>query len=102
MNMKKEELEELREYYDNTSLAESVERSLPDDRVTDEVMVSTSIRLPRALMQEVRRHADAAGIPATTLIRQWVIDRVTASQDDAVVSVADLERFIAERSHPAA
>ena len=100
--MKKEELDELREYYDNTSLPESVERSIRDDRITDEVMVSTSIRLPRSLMQQVRQHAEAAGIPATTLMRQWVIDRVTATKDDTVVSVADLERLIAERSHPAA
>jgi predicted DNA binding CopG/RHH family protein len=100
--MKKDKLEELREYYDNASLPESVERSSRDDHVTDEVMVSTSIRLPRSLMEQVRQHAEAAGIPATTLIRQWVIDRVTASTDDAVVSVADLKRLIAERSHPAA
>lgn len=99
--MKKEELDELREHYDNTSLPESVDRSTPDDR-TVEVMVSTSIRLPRSLMQQVRRQAEAAGMPATTLIRQWVIERLSASKDDAVVSVADLERFIAERAHPAA
>jgi predicted DNA binding CopG/RHH family protein len=101
MTMKKEELDELREHYDNTSLPESVDRSTPDDR-TVEVMVSTSIRLPRSLMQQVRRQAEAAGMPATTLIRQWVIERLSASKDDAVVSVADLERFIAERAHPAA
>jgi hypothetical protein len=102
MTMKKKELDELREHYDNTSLPESVDRSTPDDRVADEVMVSTSIRLPRSLMQQVRRQAEAAGMPATTLIRHWVIDRLSATKDDAVVSVADLERFIAERSHPAA
>lgn len=100
--MKKEELDELRDYDDNSSLPESVERSTDDDRIAEEVMVSTSIRLPRSLMQQVRQHADVAGVPATTLIRQWVIDRVTSPKDDAVVSVADLERLIAERSHPAA
>jgi hypothetical protein len=102
MGMKKEKLDELREYYDNTSLPESVERSVHEERTVDEVMVSTSIRLPRSLMQQIRQHADAAGVPATTLMRQWVIDRVAAPKDDAVVSVADLERLIAERSHPAA
>jgi predicted DNA binding CopG/RHH family protein len=102
MTMKKKELDEFREHYDNTSLPESVDRSTPDDQTVDEVMVSTSIRLPRSLMQQVRQQAEAAGMPATTLIRQWVIDRIGASKDDAVVTVADLERFIAERSHPAA
>lgn len=100
--MDRNELEELREYYDNTSLPESVERAVLDDHCADEVMVSTSIRLPRPLMQQVRQRAQSAGVPATTLIRQWVIDRVAASEDDAVVSVADLQRLIAERSHPAA
>lgn len=100
--MDSNKLDELREYYDSTSLPESVERAVRDDRVADEVMVSTSIRLPRSLMQQVRQRAHAAGVPATTLIRRWVIDRLAASDDEAVVSVADLQRLIAERSHPAA
>jgi predicted DNA binding CopG/RHH family protein len=100
--MNGDKLEELRNYYDQTSLPESVERAQRDDRVTDEVMVSTSIRLPRSLMQQVRERAAAAGIPATTLMRQWVIDRLTASEAESVVSVDDLKRFIAERAHPAA
>jgi predicted DNA binding CopG/RHH family protein len=85
-----------------TSLPESVERAQRDDRVTDEVMVSTSIRLPQSLMRQIRERAAAAGIPATTLIRQWVIDRMTASEAESVISVDDLKRFIAERAHPAA
>lgn len=100
--MDRSELEELRDYYDTTGLPESVERSRYEDSRTDEVMVSTSIRLPRSLMQQVRERAAAAGVPATTLMRQWVTDQLAASPDDAVVSVADLERLIAERSHPAA
>ncbi len=100
--MNKDKLEELRGYYDGTSLPESVERAERDDRVTDEVMVSTSIRLPRSLMQQVRERAKATGVPATTLMRQWVIDRLTASPEESVVSVADLQKLIIERSHPAA
>lgn len=100
--MNGDKLEELRRYYQETSLPESVERAQRDDRVTDEVMVSTSIRLPRSLMQQVRERAAAAGVPATTLMRQWVIDRLTASEAESVISVDDLKRFIAERAHPAA
>jgi hypothetical protein len=53
--MDKNKLDGLREYYDTTDTAESVERAAWDERVVgpDEVMVSTSIRLPRSL--------DAAG-----------------------------------------
>ncbi|MGH8828706.1 MAG: hypothetical protein ACRDVZ_14150 [Jiangellaceae bacterium] len=75
-----------------------------DDRTipADEVMASTSIRLPGSLMRRVRERAAEAGVPATTLMREWVLDRLEARENDAVVSVADLQRLIAERSHPAA
>ncbi|MGQ0776927.1 MAG: hypothetical protein ACT4NY_21335 [Pseudonocardiales bacterium] len=46
-----------------------------DTDVVAEPMVVTSIRLPRPLMQRVRAQADAAGVPATALIRHWVEDR---------------------------
>jgi hypothetical protein len=100
--MNGDKFEELRSYYDQTSLPESVERAQRDDRTAEEVMVSTSIRLPRSLMQQVRERATTAGVPATTLMRQWVIDRLTASEAESVISVNDLQRFIAERAHPAA
>lgn len=100
--MDRDKIEELRAYYDQTSLPESVDRATLDDRTTDEVMVSTSIRLPRSLMARVRERAEAAGVPATALMRQWVLDRLAEPESEAVVSVADLERFIAERAHPAA
>lgn len=102
--MNKTKLDELREHYDNTDMSEAIERATLDDRTTptDEVMVSTSIRLPGSLMRRVRERAAEAGIPATTLMRQWVLDRLEARETNAVVSVADLQRLIAERSHPAA
>jgi predicted DNA binding CopG/RHH family protein len=97
-------LSELRRHFDATDLSQSIQDAELDDRILapDEVMVSTSIRLPRSLMQQVRARAAEAGIPATTLIRQWVIDRLRTHESEAVVSVADLQRLIAERSHPAA
>lgn len=100
--MDDETLDELRTYYDTTSLPDSVERAVLDERVADEVMVSTSIRLPRELMIRVRERAEDAGVPATTLMRQWIMDAITAPVTEAVVSVAELQRFLAERGHPAA
>ena len=84
--------------------AESVDSARWDDRVVgpDEVMVSTSIRLPRSLMQRVRERAAEAGVPATALMRQWVLDRLEAGEGDEVVPVADLRRLIAERARRAA
>jgi predicted DNA-binding protein len=102
--MDKKQIDELRNHYDTTDMTESIEEAQPDDRTIspDEVMVSTSIRLPRSLMQRVRERAAEAGVPTTTLMRQWIVDRLEVSEDGAVVSVADLQRLIAERSHPAA
>ena len=102
--MDKDKLEGLRDLYDVTDTAESVERARWDERVVgpDEVMVSTSMRLPRSLMQRVRERAAEAGVPATALMRQWVLDRLEAGEDEVVVPVADLKRLIAERARRAA
>jgi predicted DNA-binding protein len=102
--MDKNKLEGLRDLYDTVDTTESVERVQWDERVVgpDEVMVSTSIRLPRSLMQRVRQRAAEAGVPATALMRQWVLDRLEAGEDDQVVPVADLKRLIAERARRAA
>jgi hypothetical protein len=54
------------------------------------------------LVDKVRTQAAAMGIPATTLMRQWVIEKATNPPANAVVSVADLERFIAEHNRPVA
>ena len=90
-------LDDLRQHYDNAAL----ETAGKDDRVADEILVSTWIRLPKPLLDRVRLRAAEAGVPATTMMRQWIIDRLE-SQGEAVVSVADLEQFIAQRAHPAA
>lgn len=95
-------VEDLREYYDSTDMSDSIQRAAPDNRVADEIMISTSIRLPKSLMDQVRSQAEAAGIPTTTLMRQWIVERATADPNTAVVSVVDLRRLIAEHAHPAA
>jgi hypothetical protein len=70
--------------------------------VFGEVMVFTSIRLPQSLVDKVRAQATALGVPATTLMRQWVIEKAKTPAKNAVVSVAELERFIAEHNRPVA
>ncbi len=91
----------LRGYYDQTEMSEAIGRSLPEGPV-DEVLVSTSIRLTKTVMDRVRAHADLAGVPATALMRQWITDRLDAPQGQAVVTVSDLEQFIAARARTGA
>ncbi len=99
--MNDDKMNELRDYYDNTDVSDQFANAEPDTRTTDKVMVSTSIRLPQSLVDTVREQAAALGIPAT-LMRQWVIEKATTAPKDAVVSVAELERFIAEHNRPIA
>jgi predicted DNA binding CopG/RHH family protein len=100
--MNQDKLNKLRDYYDNTDVANEFTDAAMETHTTDEVMVSTSIRLPQSLVDKVRTQAAALGIPATTLMRQWVIEKATTPAANAVVSVADLERFIAEHNRPMA
>ena len=50
----------------------------------------------------MREQAAALGVPATTLMRQWVTEKASTPTTPAVVTVADLQRFIAEQAHPLA
>jgi hypothetical protein len=62
-------------FYDTTDVASEFANAGLDTRTTDEVMVSTSIRLRQSVIDKVRAKAADLGIPATTLMRQWVIER---------------------------
>lgn len=99
--MKNQQLQELRDYYDNTDMSDHISEATLDDRVTDEVMVSTSIRLPQSLVKKVRAKAKKAGIPATTLMRQWVEERIEvetaeAAPDDALIPASALMNLIGQ------
>ena len=100
--MDERKIAELREHYDNSDVADHFADARMQTQTADEVMVSTSIRLPRSLMNQVREQAAALGVPATALMRQWVVERAGNPAAAAVVSVADLQRFIAEQSRPVA
>jgi predicted DNA binding CopG/RHH family protein len=102
MSMNNDELTELRDYYDKTDVTDEFADAELDTRIADEVMVSTSIRLPQSLVAKVRAQAAALGIPATTLMRQWVVEKATTPQANAVVSVAELQQFIVEHNRPVA
>jgi len=95
-------IDELRDYYDTTDVAAHFTDATPDTHTTTDVLVSTSIRLPQTLVNQVRDQAATLGIPATTLMRQWVTEKATTPTVPAVVSVAELQRFIAEQAHPLA
>ncbi len=75
-----EELAEAAEHVESHDMAGVVDTAVWETDVAAKPMVVTSIRLPRPLMQRVRAQADAAGVPATALIRSWVEDRLVAQE----------------------
>lgn len=80
-------MSELREYYDHTDQAAALAEAT-HEIATGPVLVSTPIRLPKALMDAVRVRATAAGIPATALMRGWITARIEAENSSAQLRIA--------------
>jgi predicted DNA-binding protein len=85
------------------AIAEGDEADLPAPD-TDVPMVSRSLRLPVDLDQRIRQLAEARGVGATTLMRQFIEAGVAELDDTAVVPLADVRRVLATlaRQHRAA
>jgi predicted DNA-binding protein len=66
-----------------------------------EPMVSRGLRLPVSLDQRVRAAAERAGVPFSTLIREWIELGLTEMDDDRSVPLAALRRAIAHATQTA-
>jgi len=55
----------------DSDVSDALKTATKDDKVADEVPVSTSIRPPKPLLDRVRETAAEAGIPATTRGNGW-------------------------------
>lgn len=69
------DLAALREYYDTTSTAAELADTASGTWETDieaDPMVTTSLRLPKSLLDWVRQLAGELGVKPTALIRSWV------------------------------
>jgi predicted DNA-binding protein len=60
-----------------------------------EPMVSRGVRLPVSLDERVKAAAAKAGVPFSTLIREWIELGLTEMDDARTVTVAALRRAIA-------
>ena len=67
---------------------------VPDEPLPTAVVVR-SLRLPSALDRRLRAVAGQRGIPASTLVRQWVEAELAALEDDQLISRADAVRALA-------
>ncbi len=92
-------IDRLRKHYDSTDQSEALEGAVFEAGHGDDILVSTSIRLSKGTLDAVRARAKVAGVPATTLMREWIEACVLGGQEPMVVSVADLEKLIAATAH---
>ncbi|MBO1416181.1 hypothetical protein [Streptomyces sp. FH025] len=91
------ELEAIAEYYETHELTEDeIMGAEPGEPVAAEsVMIATSLRLPKPVMDEVRRRARERGLTPTAIMREW-IEAAVAVPDEVVplsVVVAAAARY---------
>lgn len=97
--MNEKEAAELRAYYDDTEVSDAVERGRWETDTTADPMVTTSLRLPKSVLDWVRAEAEAQQVKPTALIRRWIEDRrTTAAADPVVARLERLEQAVFHRA----
>ena len=93
----------LRQYYDTTDQSPMIERAVLETDVDPDPMVTTSLRLPKSLLDWVRGQAEEQGLKPTALLRRWVEERRRAPEsgpaiEDRLTAVERrLDELIADR-----
>jgi hypothetical protein len=64
---------------------------------TDQVMITTSLRLPKSIMDEVRARAEQRGVKPTALMREWIEAALADQTVDVPLSV--IAAAVAEYQH---
>jgi len=90
MSMDGKKLEEIANYYDTHELTEEqIEVMVPAEPV-DQLMIVTSVRLPKPLMDKLRVRAAEQGVKPTTLMRLLIEDALSDA-DTALAANATLK-----------
>jgi uncharacterized protein YdiU (UPF0061 family) len=94
----REQLERIAQEYETGDASADLERAEYDNSAVAEPMVTTSLRLPKPVMDAVRAAADARGIRPTALMREWVEQQLLdqASTGEQVVPISAVLAFLAE------
>lgn len=80
-----DELDRLARHYDDTDAADEIAAGRT---VAPQPMITTSLRLPRAVVDELRREAARRGVRYTSLLREIVERHVVGTFDEAPSSAA--------------
>lgn len=70
--MDEHKLARLRDHYDNTDLSTEIDRAHWETDVEPDPMVTTSLRLPKSVLDWVREQAEVEHVKPTALIRRWI------------------------------
>ena len=80
--MDEQERARLRDHYDHADLTTDVKRARWETDVDPDPMVTTSLRLPKSLLDWVRQQAEAEQVKPTALIRRWIERQRTEPDTD--------------------
>jgi ferredoxin-NADP reductase len=93
----RDRLEQAAEHYETGDASAELERADYDDSTTAEPMVTTSLRLPKPVMDAIRAAADARGIRPTALMREWVEQQLLEqAAGEQVISISAVLAFLTE------
>jgi hypothetical protein len=100
--MDQERLERLAEHYQSTDASADLDRAHYEGGVVAEPMVTTSLRLPKSIMDAVRGAADARKMRPTALMREWIERQLVerAAGGERLVPVSAVVAFLAENAVP--
>ena len=91
-------LDELAAYYDTRDMSDEIKDADWVDETNPAPMVTISLRLPAAVLNEVRAIADDRGVKYTAVLREWIEGRVAkeGASDEASIPVSVLQAAIGE------
>lgn len=87
------ELDDLARHAEQHDFAVEMERGRWESDTVDDPMVTTSLRLPKSLLDWVRDQAAEGRVKPTALIRQWIEQR-RSGEDDLASRVDRLEQAV--------
>lgn len=82
MTMTPEQLAALREHYDSTDTSEGLADGRWETDVESDPMVTTSLRLPKSVLDWLRDEAAAEQVRPSALIRRYIEERRLAAHSD--------------------
>lgn len=96
---------EIREFYDTASFADELEQATKGDPTvapTGEAMESFAVRLPAAVLNQVRAQARKEKVSTGAVLRRLIESALNTPAEDKVIPVGELREIIALSAREAA